>query len=338
MRIPIIGALLILACAPPLLAQNWPGRAIRLVPGGAEVLDSPNASPRRVFGDTTPRWVVSPSVAPDGNWIALIRYEPGRVEGTSYTVNPLPVVFVVDAGTGGIQFSVRGGISYLWCGPDCIAVLYGTYNEGSEGGPYGDSLAVFRASTGALRMLFKVPNTGLIAPTWFPQDSSIVASAWSGLGRSARHSFLRLDFSTGVISETEAREGAISGSGRFVHRYVEGDSWITRAGTGTAMLTPNIDGRWQVEEWLGRTDKVLLLQLPPLRPRVPGGPRPRVRPSAPHDPNAPPAERTYRIWDVAGGTVSGEWKAAETAWRGPAPNGCRLFLRDGKLTAAPGCR
>lgn len=340
MRFHFLGTLLVLTLAPRLAAQNWPGRSVRLVPSGVEILDAPNGTPRRIFFDSTAWGVNDPAVAPGGARVGVIRWEQGQLGGTGYVVPPIPTVVVIDAGSGRVLLRVLGGLAFEWCGNDCISVLYGHYDEGSEGGPYGDSLGIFEPSTGEQLHSYHPAGVSFIAPAWRPADSTIVSQAYDRDGyRVSRLPGIRIELRSGEFRIDSVVPGVPSASGQYVIQREEGDSgWVRRRSVPAIDIAIPIGGRWQIEEWLGRTDKVLLLQLPPLRPRLPGAPRPRVRPSAPRDPNALPAERTYRIWDVPTGQVSEEWKAAETPWRGPAPNGCRLFLKENKLTAAPGCR
>lgn len=334
MRIQTLGAMLVLVWAPNLAAQIWPGRSVRRAGAGIEVLDSSAALPRRVFEDTGATVLMDPSVGPGGKWVALVRHIRIPTHDENGSDRRKTTVIVVDALTGRRQLEVPGGLYFFWCGTDCIAVLYGYYSEGFEGGPSSDSLDVFRPSNGLRSQSYKASSGQFVDPHWFPKDSSILSGGWSGSGREFRRTFLRLDLRTGEIDATEPLRGEISGSGRFAIERDYGEP--ARVVRNSESVSPPLEGRWQVEEWLGRTDKALLLSIPPRRPSPPGTPN-RVRPSPPRDPTAPPTERTYRVWDVAGGTVSGEWMAAETPWRGPAPNGCRLFLKDGRLTAAPGC-
>ena len=337
---PILPLLLILSAAQPTSAQNWPGPSVRRVSGGIEVLDSPSGVPRRVYFDSTERWITDLSVGPGGGRVAFVRFTRVQTGPEDYSDRRESEVVVLDAQSGRRQLGVEGGLSYVWCGADCVAVLYGTYNENSEGGPYGDSLDVFHASTGRRIHSFHPKDTSFIAPRWVASDSVILAEAYARGGYQAlRLPGLRLDLRTGSLQAESVIAGSRSGSGRFVHNYEMDESWVQRASSDTSRVRPPLEGRWQAEEWLGRSDKMLLIKLAPrvTRPRVRGDGG-GVRPVVPRPAGTLPPERTYRIWDVATGQVSDEWKAAETPWRGPAPNGCRLFLKDGRLTAAPGCR
>jgi len=303
-----------------------------LVTSGVEVLDVPTATPRRVFYDSTAWMVTGQSISPTGEFLAVVRYEPGRIEGTGYGLPPFPTTVVLEASTGAVVMSIPRGISAVWCGEECLTVLYGVYVEGSEVGVLGDSMTVFNVVAGHPLLTVEPVRWQIAAPAWRPSDSSIV---YRGAPR-GRWETRKLDLRTGEQASESFGRGESSGSGRFFRHYEEGRAWVTSTDDTSVIAVP-LEGVWQVEEWLGRTDKVLLIKLTPrvLLPRgTPGGgPRPIVR-----DTTKPNPERVYRIWDVASGEISEEWSAAETQWRGPAPNGCRLFMKDRRLTAAPGCK
>jgi hypothetical protein len=331
MRSQLLATVLALVFAPHLAGQNWPGRSVRLVPNGVEILDNAGVLPRRIFTDTTAWAVLTPSVSPNGELLGVVRMEAGVIEGTGYGVPPYPTTVVLDSRTGAARLRIPGAYAFAWCGVSCVAVLYGVYSEDSEVGPYGDSAAVYDVTIGRRRFVLHRELGAFFAPRWISRDSSVIFGGYYGGPK--------VSLQDGSQHELNAPSPNESGSGRWViETGPEMPTAVVRPRDGSVdSIAIPLEGRWQVEEWLGRTDKILLLFIPPRRPPRPGEPT-GVRPRPPRDPNAPPADRTYRIWDVATGTVSEEWKAAETAWRGPAPNGCRLFLKDGGLTAAPGCR
>lgn len=320
-------------------AQTWPGRVARLNQGGIEVLDSATGAPRRITGDTALDWLTDLSVAPGGGRVGVVQFERGPSGADGQEGWPTAFTVVFDAISGRQTLRIRDGLSFLWCGSDCIAVLYGLYSENSEGGPSGDSLDVFRASTGERSFVTRSPHLIFDGPQWWASDSTIVADGFTlDAPRAEPIPGIRIDLRSGSVRVAPVVLGIPSASGRFVIRSEYGEShWVAQSSDSLHGLRHGLPGKWQVEEWLGKSDKILLLFIPPRRPPPPGTPG-GVRPRTPSERNAAPPERTYRVWDVATGRVGPEWKAAETGWRGPAPNGCRLFLKDGRLTAAPGCR
>lgn len=331
MRFHILVVAGVFSIVSPVQAQNWPGRSVRIFAASVEVLDTLGAAPRRLYSDTSAWAIWTPAVSPTGALVGVVRMEKGIMNGTGYGVAPYPTTLILDAGTGAERLRIPGGYAFTWCGDTCIAVVYGVYSEGSEVGPYGDSAAIYDVATRRRRVALHRERGVFYSPRWIPGDSSVIFGGFYG-GPKYR-------IRDGAPLEWDGPSPELSGSRGWAIRRGEGEVQVVPV-DGSADSTPvPLPGRWQVEEWLGQTDKVLLLELAPRRilPRGDPGAR-RVRPSPPRDPSAPPPDRTYRIWDLATGEVSEEWKAAETPWRGPAPNGCRLFLKEGRLTAAPGCR
>jgi hypothetical protein len=333
MRTLIVGFNLAVSATISLNAQNWPGRSARLVTSGVEVLDLAGATPRRVFTDTAAWGVWDPSISPDGSLLAVVRMQRGVIDGHGYGVPPYPTTVIVDARSGAERLRIPGAYAFTWCGNACVAVLYGVYIEDSEVGPYGDSAAVYDLRTARRQFVLQRERTPFFAPHWSPRDSTVIFGGFYGGPQ--------VSLRDGSQRAPDAAWPNVSGSGRWMIGRPDADyRYVVQPSDGSLdSIAIPVAGRWQVEEWLGQTDKVLLLELPPLRIVDRNDPNARrVRPRPPRDPNAPPPERTYRIWDLATGAVSEVWTAAETNWRGPAPGSCRLFLKNGSLTAAPGCR
>src|SRR5207245_782480 len=124
-----------------LFAELRPGNVVRLI------------NPRTGIGHTiyeSQSWsITNLTVSPTGQYLGVLEWETGVLDGVNYRVPPRPELILLDTAGHVVRRVRKDVVNYTWCGAQCLAYIRGTYAE-TDIGYAAQGVFVLHLSTGAV--------------------------------------------------------------------------------------------------------------------------------------------------------------------------------------------